>query len=62
MIYEYAGFQFEIETEHGRTIATPLPGQHPAAYKEKHARAAVEQYEDDQVLNWISKNERHSED
>lgn len=48
MIYEYAGFLFEIESESGRTLATAVPGQHPAAYKEKHAHAAAEQYDDDQ--------------
>lgn len=43
-VYEYAGFRYNI-VETGRSItATPCPGQHPAANKEKHRRAAVELY------------------
>lgn len=43
--YEYAGFRFHIVyRENGTLIMDPVPGQHPAAYKEKHRRAAAEQY------------------
>ena len=40
--YEYAGFRYTIDTSGEWPVATPLPGQHPAAAKEKHRRAAVE--------------------
>jgi hypothetical protein len=47
-IYEYAGFRyFLIFRENGQLIMDPVPGQHPAAYKEKHRRAAAEQYLDE---------------
>lgn len=42
IVYEYAGFQYSITNIADRPIAIPVPGQHPAAYKEKHRRAAVE--------------------
>lgn len=43
-VYEYAGFLFAITTDTaGAAIqACPLPGQHPAAGKDKHRRAAIE--------------------
>lgn len=42
-IYEYAGFQYEVtETEYGKVILKPVSGQHPAASKDKHLRAATE--------------------
>lgn len=44
---EYAGFQYLIEEIDGRLTATPLPGQHHAAGKEKHRQAAVEQYREE---------------
>ena len=40
--HEYAGFMYEINGTPSRLTATPEPGQHPAANKEKHRRAAVE--------------------
>lgn len=41
--YEYAGFIYEMnQDDNGRWIARPLDGQHPAASKNKHRRAAVE--------------------
>lgn len=44
--YEYAGFRYLIRIDAlGKAIrATPLSGQHSAAAKDKHCRAAVEQY------------------
>lgn len=46
--YEYAGFQFIISEEGGRVVsAEALPGQHPAAYKERHRRSAMECAQDD---------------
>lgn len=45
VIHEYAGFQYYMEFENGLAVrATPVPGQHPAVNKEKHRRAAVETY------------------
>lgn len=41
--YEYAGFRF-IVSESGDTLTEAAPGQHPAAYKEKHLRAAREAF------------------
>ena len=38
MIYEYAGFLFEITEDN---IVVPLPNQHKAAYKDKHRRNAI---------------------
>lgn len=40
--YEYAGFTYTIDGTPARLTATPVPGQHRAAGKEKHRRAAVE--------------------
>lgn len=41
--YEYVGFRYVIEApDNTHILATPLPGQHPAAAKDKHRRAAVE--------------------
>lgn len=45
--YEYAGFLYTIDGTLRRLTATPLPGQHPAANKERHRRAAVEQFVQD---------------
>jgi ATP-dependent DNA ligase len=42
--YEYAGFQYEIKYDGERYWAFALPGQHSAADKQKHRRAALEQY------------------
>lgn len=43
--YEYAGFLYNIVIqEDGRLVADPIPGQHSAASKDKHRRAALEQY------------------
>jgi hypothetical protein len=42
--YEYAGFKYEIKYDGERYWAFALPGQHAASNKEKHRRAAVEQY------------------
>jgi hypothetical protein len=45
--WEYAGFWYIIRREpDGRLVAEPEPGQHPAAAKDKHRRAAVETYEE----------------
>lgn len=47
--HEYAGFQFDIWLDpQGRVeAARARPGQHSAAYKDKHRRAAIETYEQD---------------
>lgn len=46
--YEYAGFQYIVTEEGGKiTAAEALPGQHPAAYKDRHRRSAIEQAQDD---------------
>lgn len=43
--WEYAGFMYRLTSpEPHRIIATPHEGQHPAANKEKHRRAAVETF------------------
>ena len=39
--YEYAGFRYVIDRTLSRLVATPAPGQHKAAWKEKHRRAAL---------------------
>lgn len=39
--YEYAGFDFEIRRDLIGYYAAALPGQHKAAHKGKHARAAL---------------------
>ncbi len=40
--YEYAGFQYKV-TQSGRvTLLAPVPGQHAAAGRDKHMRAALE--------------------
>lgn len=47
--YEYAGFKFIIEHDDGGVVTSCVAatGQHPAAYKDKHARAARECFADD---------------
>jgi len=43
--YEYAGFKYEIKcSDTGQLWAYPHAGQHPASLKERHRRAAVEQF------------------
>lgn len=39
--YEYAGFRYVIDGTPSRLVATPAPGQHKAAWKEKHRQAAL---------------------
>jgi hypothetical protein len=47
--YEYAGFQYWVKRDaQGKVNLTPCDGQHPAASKDKHRRAAMECYADDQ--------------
>lgn len=46
-IYEYAGFEYEVEHPNGGLRLTPVPGQHPAAYKDRHIRNATQQYRED---------------
>ena len=46
--YDYAGFLYTILYDGMLTCASPHVGQHPAAGKAKHIRAAVECYLDDQ--------------
>lgn len=44
---EYAGFKYDItEDGDGGFTVTPLPGQHRAVNKDKHRRAALEEYRD----------------
>lgn len=40
-IYEYEGFRYVINRTPSRLVATPAPGQHKAAWKDKHRRAAL---------------------
>lgn len=43
--YEYAGFRYVIgEVAPGEWRAVPEPDQHPAASKEKHRRAALDEW------------------
>jgi len=42
--YEYAGFKYEIKYDGEQYWAFPHAGQHPASLKERHRRAAVEQF------------------
>lgn len=43
--YEYAGFRYEVKRYNGRAVAMhPQEGQHPAAAKDKHRRAALESF------------------
>ena len=42
--HEYVGFQYRILKEKGLFVAAPHVGQHPAAGKAKHIRAAIETY------------------
>jgi hypothetical protein len=43
--WEYAGFWYVIQrAADGSVTAEPEPGQHRAAYKDKHRRAAIETY------------------
>lgn len=47
--YEYAGFVYEVIHDGETVRLTPIPGQHSAANKEKHIRAARECYKQDRV-------------
>ena len=49
IIYEYIGFTYKIVLDDpcGFPVAVPLDGQHSAARKDKHCRAAVECWEQD---------------
>jgi len=42
MRYEYAGFHYTIVVDGDKVTVIPAAGQHPAASKEKHVRAALE--------------------
>lgn len=43
--HEYVGFHYDMLIENGVAVAAfPLIGQHKAAGKEKHRRAAIETY------------------
>lgn len=46
-IYEYAGFKFIVTHVHDEFSLEPAPGQHPAAYKQKHRMAATQCYAED---------------
>lgn len=50
--YEYAGFRYKVSRNVAGDIShvflTVIPGQHAAAPKEKHLRAALECYLSDQ--------------
>lgn len=41
-VYEYAGFQYKVTQVDRSTFLAPIPGQHAAAGREKHLRAALE--------------------
>lgn len=43
-IYEYAGFNYYVIHVPGGIEMRPVEGQHPAAQKEKHRRAARDCY------------------
>lgn len=45
MIIEYAGFKYICTPTGDGVEIVPTPGQHPATGKEKHIRAAREEYE-----------------
>lgn len=45
--YEYAGFHYIIDGEPKHLTAIPVQGQHAAASKEKHRRAAIECFLED---------------
>lgn len=46
--YEYAGFHYTIMYDGLLTQAAPHSGQHPAARKAKHIRAAIDEFLYDQ--------------
>ena len=48
--HEYAGFTYYIRGDWPDLTAVPLPGQHPAAAKDKHRRAAVETFKQENGL------------
>ena len=45
--YEYAGFKYIPVHKGNGIVMEPVPGQHKAAYKEKHRQAALQQYLED---------------
>ena len=46
--HEHAGFLYDIVPEGDTRRAIPAPGQHPAAGKERHCRAALEGWLEEQ--------------
>lgn len=46
-VYEYAGFQYDVYKVGIGVELRPVPGQHQAAQKERHVRAARDQYKQD---------------
>lgn len=48
--HEYAGFLYEIKGDWPNFSAVPLAGQHPAAAKEKHRRAAADDFKEENNL------------
>ncbi len=51
MIYEYAGFHYDMEMKDGKAVwAHPQEGQHRAATKDRHRRAAVESFNQEKKL------------
>lgn len=48
--YEYAGFQYVMVFQDGRWNVTVPSGQHSAAYKERHRRAAYECFIQDRFV------------
>lgn len=44
-VYEYVGFKYEVKKDdYGAIILSPMPNQHPAAYKSKHLINAMDMY------------------
>lgn len=56
VIHEYAGFHYDMDLDDtGKAIsAHPLIGQHKAAGKDKHRKAAVETYNEARAARQIS--------
>ena len=48
LLHEYAGFMYHVKIVDGKAVeAQPTNGQHPAANKDKHRKAAVETWNDE---------------
>lgn len=61
--WTYAGFRYDLyETDADVFTASPEPGQHPAAGKEKHIRAAIDDFREQRRAVFQERREMANQD